>query len=487
MASLTGRRSIAYDYHCGYGLSMTHVKVNSVCGESNFLLASSALGEERLSEIAHDNEPTTSARPVAGSDRLIALDVLRGFALLGILLMNIIAFGHGFMIYAAPITYSDWNTTDVFVWGFNAVFSDGTMRILFATLFGAGVALLCDRLGERFDAKRVRALYYRRILFLMAFGLADAYLLLWAGDILFFYGACGLLLYFFRNRSVKTLVIWGSVIWIMGAALNASLSGFVEGQIPEYEVAVAAKTAGEQLDAEQQSLIDQLEIILENDVPNSELLQVERAARLGTYAENFAWNAPYATMFAVTGGGGTVLFDIFWCMIFGIALYRMGILQGERPTRFYGMLAVGGYAIGLLFRVPAALYGYKNGFEPMAMLDAMVAFTPGRTAIGIGHFGLVMWVLKKKLFKHITDLLSDVGRMAFTNYILQTLMCGFLFWGIGLGLMGATSRLELYYFVAGMWAVSIFFSHAWLKRFRYGPLEWVWRSLTYGKMPALKR
>ena len=184
-----------------------------------------------------------------------------------------------------------------------------------------------------------------------------------------------------------------------------------------------------------------------------------------------------------------LIWDVLLFMFLGMAFFKMGILQGEAKTTVYVWMTVLGLVIGLplswLFVRGEVNYNF-NWFE--IVKNRQFAFYElQRLVHSIGIFGLIMLMYKFNLFKWFFALMRPVGQMAFTNYLAQSLLCGVFFYGIGFGFFGKLQRYELYYVVASVWLLEIIWSHLWLKYFRFGPLEWIWRSLTYWKKQPLRK
>jgi uncharacterized protein len=184
-----------------------------------------------------------------------------------------------------------------------------------------------------------------------------------------------------------------------------------------------------------------------------------------------------------------LIWDVLLFMFIGMAFFKMGILQGEAKTRVYVWMAVLGLAIGLpisyLF-VTNDVHHHFNWYE-ITKTKNFEFYELQRFIHSIGIFGLIMLLYKSGWFKWLFALTRPVGQMAFTNYLMQSLICGFLFVGVGLGWYGHLQIYELYYVVLAVWALEILWSHIWLRYFRFGPLEWLWRSLTYWKRQPMKR
>jgi len=176
-------------------------------------------------------------------------------------------------------------------------------------------------------------------------------------------------------------------------------------------------------------------------------------------------------------------------MFIGMAFFKLGLIQGEAKTGWYVWMAVIGLGAGLplsyLFLQPDIVN--KFNYFMIVKQKSFDFYEIQRLVHSIGIFGLIMVMYKSGWFKWLFTLMRPVGRMAFTNYLLQSLICGLIFYGIGFGMFGKLQRYELYYVVASVWAFEIVLSHIWMRYFSFGPFEWLWRSLTYWKMQPFKK
>jgi len=174
-------------------------------------------------------------------------------------------------------------------------------------------------------------------------------------------------------------------------------------------------------------------------------------------------------------------------MLLGMALYHLGVLQGERPMAFYVEMAAIGYAIGIPVNSASTYLMVAYDFEPVVIALASVPHQLGRVAMALAHLALIVAVVKQGWLTPLTERLAAVGQTALTNYIGTSVLCSAIFYKPGFALMGQLQRHELYYVVAGVWLVNLAWSKWWLSRYQYGPLEWCWRSLTYWRRQPMRR
>ena len=393
--------------------------------------------------------------PTDAQARIESLDVVRGFALLGILLMNIIGFGLVSTAYLNPSEVMS-DQLSLTVWAGIDIAGEGAMRALFSMLFGAGVVL--------FAAGKSGALYYRRMGLLLLIGLFDAYILLWNGDILVSYAVVGFLLYPLRNVSGSRLVGAGLVLMVLLGLFYGLMGMGLEQLRLNDEQGWQAFVADFQFSPEQ--------------------AQAELAARSGSYASAFAWNvgATNGMLFFVLP---VIMFwDALAFMLLGMGLYKTGVLQGGHGGGFYLRLAAAGFAIGLTVNGYEVYRAIASGFDFLATFAyAQPTYHLGRLGMATGYLCVLVLAVQHGWLDGLRHRLGCTGRMALTNYLLHSLICMFIFTGAGFGLVGQLSRPQLYLVVGGIWLLQLVLSPWWLARFRFGPAEWLWRGLTYGRWP----
>jgi uncharacterized protein len=435
---------------------------------------------------ARTGDRMDATTPVGESARIDALDVLRGVAVLGILLLNIVGFGlpHA---YVDPTVSGGATGANLWTWITTSVFFEGTMRGLFTLLFGAGVVLFTTR-AEQANPTLAADLHARRMLWLIAFGFVNSHLLLWTGDILFEYGLVGLFLYAFRKARPRTLLVIAALCFAVLTARGVADSRDLQQLRADAASVTALQASGATLNKEQQARVDGWQERLASLKPAPEKLQEDVDAMLGGFwsawrhvTGNIQW---WRTVFMYEYG----FLESFATMLIGIALFGMGALQGRWSTRRYALLAAVGYGLGLTVNVLETTAILRSGFDAVLVAGLQTStYELGRLPTTLGHLGLVLLLWRRGAFAGAFRRLAAVGRMAFTNYLTQSLICTVLFTGVGFGLYGRLERHELYYVVAGIWIVQLLWSPWWLARFRYGPLEWLWRCLTYREWQPFRR
>ena len=422
-------------------------------------------------------------KPVTETQRIESLDVLRGFALLGILLLNIIGFGLLSPSYSNPgfdlVGASSWNiATYVGI----ELLAEGAMRGLFSILFGAGIVLFAS--GE---SGKGAWLHYKRTFWLMVFGLINAYLLLWNGDILVTYALAGTVLFLFRNLSPRSLAISAALFFVLISLGYAGLNfGLSEARVAAEQVAASDSQASlpEELRRGAEAWHD-----FESDwEPDQAAMSDELAARRGSYGSAFKWNLVKNEEVYTLLVPLFLFWDALAMMLLGMSLYKYGVLQGDRSSGFYIKLMTFGFLVGVSFNSYEIYRAIASNFdilETFAQLQWSYHF--GRLGLSLGYIGLLLCCIDSELMSGLKARLAAVGRMALTNYLLQSLICALIFTGAGFAMVGELERFELYPMVIAIWIFQLWISPLWLRYYRFGPAEWLWRALTYGQVPPMQR
>ena len=427
----------------------------------------------------------TGLGPVSDKNRIIALDITRGVALLGILLMNITGFGLDWMAYDDPTIQGGHEGKNLWVWMINFMFFEGTMRGLFSLLFGVGMILMTSRMEERGGGIEVADIYFRRNLWLLLFGIVHAYLLLWSGEILYAYAIFGMIIYGFRKMSVRNLILFAAMLTLFGFLLKLySYSGHME----DYANYQLVNEIGEEAASEEtieskeawDSFVKQMKTSEEEVAANTEAMH-------GNYISLVFFIAKYNHYMQTSFIYDYYTWDVLVMMLLGIALYKARVITAEKSYRYYGMMMLFGYGIGLTINYFELRQILDNDFSVVSFQNAGLTYLFGRIGVTVGHIGLLMIFCKLNILQFLRTSFAAVGKMALTNYVMHSVICAFVFYGIGFSLFGQLERYELYYVVFGIWAFQMIASPIWLKYYRYGPLEWLWRSLTYNKKQAFKK
>ena len=388
-----------------------------------------------------------SARPIGERERIVSIDVLRGFALLGILPMNIQYFSMISAAYFNPTAYGNLSGANCWVFLLSHVLADEKFMTIFSMLFGSGILLMTSRVAAA--GRRPASLHYRRMGLLTLFGLAHAYLL-WSGDILFAYGLCGMVAYLCRKLRPTKLIIVGMLLLSVAPAILTAA-----GVWSRHWSARQVQTATEQMWA-----------------PTSEMVAQEVRAYRGSWiaqmkyraADSFEMQTLYFVSFTFWRATGL--------MLIGMALFKLDVFRARRRAPDYWSMVFVAICLG----IPVILYGTHRDFA--AKWEFRYSFFYGiqfnywaSLLVSLGWIGAVMLACQSRQLISLTRRLASVGRMAFTNYILQTVVCTTTFYGHGLGLFGQVGRMHQLEIVLAIWAAQLVLSPIWLRYFLFGPLE----------------
>lgn len=431
--------------------------------------------------------------PVAPTERISAVDTVRGFALLGILLMNIVGFALPGNAYGDPTIAGGATGINLATWALNYVLVEGKMRTLFSMLFGAGVVLLSSRLEQRDPTAGVADIYYRRVLWLLAFGLVHAYFF-WEGDILYFYAVCGLILFPFRKLKPKGLVLAGLLVLAVLVPKNIREGLEMRSQYEKATAADVAAAAGKTLTEEQRDAQKEWTEKLKDWKPSASEIEKETADHRAGYWKLYQRREKSVSHDESVGFYRWGFFDSAGMMLLGMGLIRLGFFSATRSYREYALTALAGYAVGIAINSYVAYWNVRLHFE---VVPALFRWTPygilnwtgydvERLAVALAHASVLMMICKAGLLRWLTSRLAAVGQMALTNYLTHTIVCTTLFNGYGFGLFGKLQRYQVYYVVLAIWVFQLAVSKPWLRHFRFGPAEWLWRSLTYWKRQPMR-
>lgn len=429
------------------------------------------------------NAPTAVLHgPVLEQNRIKSLDILRGVALLGILLMNIAGMGLPEPAYIDPSGYggdTGWNLRVFFI---NSLLFEGTMRGIFSMLFGAGLILFTMKKEEAGAGLELADAWYKRTIWLIAFGMFHAYILVWNGDILFHYGIVGLFLFPARNADPRRLIGFAVFVLVIITALNINDSVKVTRMYDKAMVAKEIQAGGGGLTASQQSDLEKWEEKRAEYKPDEATKEeVVKNMRAG-YFSAVKTMAPFAQFMQTTFFFRHGFLDVLSMMLLGMALFKLGVFQAELKTWIYAVMVFVGYAVGITVNWFETNSYIQDNFSVISYYKNQQTYDLGRIFTTMGHVGLVMLCAKSSILGFLKRSLAAVGRMALTNYIMHTVIATTTF-GI-FRQFGQWERYQLYYLVLAVWVFQLIMSPIWLTHFRYGPLEWLWRWLTYGKRPA---
>jgi len=385
------------------------------------------------------------------NNRIHSLDLLRGFAVLGILIMNITNFSHVNVAYMNPTIGAGLEGYNQYFHAFNYIFADTRFMSIFSILFGAGVVLFTT--NAELKGKNAGVLQLKRMFWLLLFGFVHAYLI-WEGDILVTYAICGCLIFLLRKKTIRTLLIMTIILFIVPITFNL---------MTYYGLTM-----------------DELESTFAFFHPSSEQIATEIKIMQGSFLEQMPIRLENAIEFQTF----VFLIETFWrttsLMLLGMILYRKGVLSADKSISYYNKMILIGFGIGLIVSLMGLNQSYNSEWSGayVMTIGANYKIVSG-LFMTIGYIGFVMLCFKKGFFKKLQNRLQATGRMAFTNYIGMSIICTLIFNGHGLGLYGTLDRLQQFLIVGAIWVLILIVSPLVLKKYKFGPLERLWRKLTY--------
>jgi uncharacterized protein len=391
--------------------------------------------------------------------RHISLDALRGFAVMGILAMNIIAFAMPEMAYISPALAGQPSPADLISWVVSFVLVDGKMRGLFSLLFGASMLLILERATAKDE--NPAQVHFRRMGWLALIGLAH-FLFIWWGDILFMYAVAGCIAYLFRDVEARGLFKMAIVIYTIGFLLMSFFMGIM------WLVEFAAKLP----DADPEMVQAYREMLASFAGAANEI-----AAYQGSYLDALRYRAvekwAHPPSMVLQNMCETLPF-----MMIGMALYKKGFMTGAWDRNRYRKWALLGIGIGGLGYAMFAAWAVATEFPSILMLNMTVAWTyPFRLIMILGYAAALILLIRAFAGSSWLARVAAAGRAAFSNYLGTSIVMTTIFYGHGLGLYNHVDRAALWLFVLGAWMAMLLWSKPWLERFHYGPFEWLWRSL----------
>ena len=402
---------------------------------------------------------TLSSAAASGSPRIRSLDVLRGVGVLGMLATHIQLFAFPSLARWNPTAYGDLQGLNWWVWLATYMLADGKFITIFAMLLGVSIVMQAPRVGARaIPAWRV---HMRRMAALLVLGLLHAYLL-WYGDMLVPLALCGTVVFVARRLTPRWLLVLGGLVFASGSALSFALTWSTAQSDP---VALAAWRA--------------------QWTPRPAIINLEIAQYRGGWSEQMAQRVPAALETQTVSFVTKLLWQMTGLMLMGMALFKLGVLSAARSWIFYRRMAILGFGAGIML---IALGLWRSHATRWDLLDFVLVSEQlhywGNLFVALGWTALVMllcqrgWQLQS---------VAALGRMALTNYLLQTVICTTIFYGHGFGLFGRVDRAGQLAIVVAIWAFQLLASPAWLSYFAVGPVEWLTRWLVYRRRPSFLR
>ena len=410
---------------------------------------------------------------MTSTGRVETLDAVRGIAVMGILAMNVAGFALPYPAYANPAAYGGDSGLDLASWAFNFVLFDTKMRSLFSILFGATTLLVIDRATQ--SGRNAFAAHYARMIVLLLVGCLHFWFL-WFGDILALYALSGMALYWLRDIGVGKLAARGLALILM-SSLFYGLIGWSAMMAGSPKLSTHAAT----------ELTEARETVEQEVGATSRKIPQDLRRYRGPYGpilDHRLDDRRYEPFLSFLGLGAETL----GLMMIGMALFRTGFLTGEWQPERYRRWAVTGAAVALPVLTVLAWWQVSSGFDSAVIFTAFMGVSqPFDLLLAIVWAALVILWVKRGGSSPLRDRVAAAGRMAFTNYLATSLVMTTIFYGYGLGLFGHVARAGLWLFVLAMWGLMLLWSKPWLDRFNYGPLEWLWRSLSRLRLQPLRK
>lgn len=407
----------------------------------------------------------------AQAPRIVTLDVIRGFAVCGILIMNIVSMGEPGYAYVDPHYYGGAQGADLAAWWIAYILADGKMRALFTMLFGASLLLITDAAEDRTPGPA--RVHFARMFWLFVFGMLHAWFV-WYGDILVEYAICGAVAFFGRNWPPRALAF--TAVCLIGFDLVQSLIQWHDMTTLQ----VLAGSPDPPADA-----VAAWNRVLAQIVPNKAVIGEELRLYHGTVADAFAARAPMTSLFQFTflpmWIPGTIGF-----VFLGMLLYRLGFWTGQWTRRAYQWVIVSG-GIALLLYLQLAPLIVTRGFDPAFLPFADACTLVLRPFLALSYAAILILTVQAGAARWLIERFAAAGRMAFSNYLVTSLIMTTIFYGYGFGLFGLLSRAQLYVLVVAQWILILGWSKPWLRHFRYGPFEYAWRSLSRGNLVSFRQ
>jgi uncharacterized protein len=394
--------------------------------------------------------------------RVASLDLLRGVAILGILPVNIAAFGLASVAFQNPLAMGPIGAADMWAWRIMHLLFDQRFMTIFCVMFGAGIALLADRPPRPGHSAAGR--HYRRMAWLLAIGMVHAYGV-WFGDILVNYAVCAMLIWPLRRLASGWLCAIAGALMMVPPLIMVGLALLLGIAPPEI-------TADMMMSWQ----------------PPPDVIAEEVAAMRGGWLEQMPVRASNAALMQF----GIFFMWALWrttaLMMLGIVLYRSGFLSAAWRARTYALLAVLATAVGLALTGTGLLRAERAEFSGVAMITTWMNWNYFGSLFGaLGWASAIMLLAQAGRPLWALSALEAVGRMSLSNYLLQSLICTFIFNGHGLGWFGHLSRVQLWGVVIAVWATQIALTLLWMRVASVGPVEWAWRSLAAWRMLPLRR
>jgi uncharacterized protein len=430
-----------------------------------------------------------SVAPVSKFERLPSLDIVRGAALLGILAINIQLFaGSPSIAFNMPlrvVTFTGQHPIlNAGVMVLQWLFFEGKMRALFSMLFGASSLLLLSRIESRENAGVAADIFHRRNMWLLLFGILHG-TLIWNGDVLLFYASVALLaLYPLRHLTGRWLVGSGLALALVGGTFGVGNAMDVPTAWSAAQLEEAAQDALARGDRPTQAQADALASARAERRDQIDRLKAAPVPPAGSYINSIP-AAAYRSFVAAIFTSGWIL-ETLGFLIAGMGLFKTGFLTGRLSSATYARIAALGYAIAFPLILGGLAHAYRYGFSSnVTTVAMMLPYELQTIAASLANASILLLLVRRGAMMPLQRALAAVGRMALTNYIATSAICRGIFTWTNILPTGTLEQYQMMLVVAAVWTFNISLSLVWLRLFHFGPLEWLWRSLTYWKLQPM--
>lgn len=429
------------------------------------------LSVHAVDDVFGDEDGAASIAPVAESARNNTLDFIRGLAVMGILAANIVAFGQPFEAYMYPTAFKvDPADPGGWMWIAQFILIDGKMRGLFTVLFGAGMYLFMEKAWARGATRKLQAW---RLAILMVFGIIHNFLI-WPGDILFYYAMIGFVVLGCLKWAARTQLWVGLGVYMVGVLF------YVASMSMQWLIADTPFGLSPDFADDRASLVAGIDDALAAGEPESAAIIAGDYGTLVMHRVTEDWYLPLVNLVLFS-------FETLPLMLIGVALYRLGFFSGGFNRSKLVRWGWAGMIVGGLAHLAIALVIQAGGFSFYGTLAAFIGWSPLPRLWMILGMAALLVAYAPSATGWLGERVRAAGRAAFTNYLGTSILMMFVFHGWALGLFGQLNRPQLYLVVALTCVLMLAWSKPWLDRYRYGPLEWLWRCLTYRQVFPLRK
>ncbi|RED91781.1 DUF418 domain-containing protein [Marinoscillum furvescens] len=413
---------------------------------------------------------SAAPQPTSSLERIPSLDFLRGIAILGILFINIENFAY-------PDSWSPWkygfeSSIDHTVRFWVYFITQGKFYTLFALLFGVGFYIFLERQSKKHAGLLAIDIYARRLFWLFLIGVCHAYVI-WSGDVLYHYAICGFLLFPFRSFKTKNL------IWVIGCLCLLQLVKSTEQTVRRQNLK-ANYVQAMSIPEVDRSADDAKNIRLWSNrtmqcQPDTTQVSPPKPTFIDGLKSSYEHASVHEGMLYYKG----LLIPSLIVMLLGIVFYRAGIFIDYTVWKHYWWVTFVVLILGLTINFIRYYHWTYAYFDPVTELWKAWLFTFPKEVLGVGYALLLNGLSQKFLHRTRMSLNSKIGKTALSNYLFQNILLGFVFYGYGLALYNQFSRFELLWMVGGIWFVQLVITYWWMQKHSQGPVEWLWRKLTY--------